>query len=297
MDTSTGERKETAGQPTTSFTVRIRGGFWRGALRWAAGLLLVCVMGAFLLSLNVFQLTSPGPAGKTLERALASLTEIDALLLEGEEDLRAAAEQAPDGELRLEHYPIDVPLSASEVEALSTRELRDLILSRCADKFYAQGLSAFQERGGDSADISLLSAPGAVRYTVGLITRDTHDIARVVAASLLGAALVLTLIVVLLGRGYGRLTGLGVVLMAAALPYLVVAVGVRFVLKLASESESDYLTARLYALGKDVAWLPIHTGIAFVLLGVVFTLLGVGLGWIHSRHGARQPAKLPETAG
>jgi NAD(P)-dependent dehydrogenase (short-subunit alcohol dehydrogenase family) len=281
----------------TSFTVSIAEGFWRSLFKWVSGILLVVVVGALLVSINIFQLTSPGPAAATLERALASLTEIDALLLEGEEDLRASAEQSPEDESRLEHYPIDVAVSGAEVQRLSGGELRELILSRSADKFYARGLSSFEERGSESSDISLLSAPGAVRYSVGLLTEDTHDIARVIAASLLGAALLLTLLLLLLSRGYGRLTGLGIILMAAALPYLLAAVGIRFVLKLASESEGDYLTAQLYTLGKDVAWLPIHTGIAVVLLGVTFAMAGVAFGWLQSRRDEARLAELREAAG
>jgi hypothetical protein len=281
----------------TSFTVSIARSFWRSLFKWVSGFLLLVAVGALLVSINIFQLTSPGPAAGTLERALASLTEIDALLLEGEEDLRASAEQSPDGELRLEHYPIDVALSAGDVQRLSGSELRELMLSRSADNFYARGLSSFDERGSESSGISLLSAPGAVRYSVGLLTKDTHDIARTITIALFGAALLLTLLLVLLIKGYSRLTALGIILMAAALPYLLAAVGVRFVLKLASESESDYLTAQLYALGKDVAWLPIHTGIAFVLLGVVFATLGVAFGWLQSRRDEARLTELPEIAG
>lgn len=294
MAASAGDHTVATEPPATSFTVSVSRGFWRTLFTWGSGVILVAVMGALLVSLNVLQITSPGPANETLQRALASLTEIDALLLDGEDDLRTAAEESPEEVLRLEHYPIHVALSGEEVQRLSTGELREAILSRSADRFYDRGLAAFEEREAVSGDISLLSAPGAVRYTVGLLTEDTYEIARIVTAALLGATLVLTLVLVLLSRGYGRLTALGVILMAATLPYLLLAVGVRFALKLASESESDYLTAQLYALGKDVAWLPIHTGTGFVLLGVVFATLGVGAGWLHARRKEARLRELPE---
>ncbi|MDI6857505.1 MAG: hypothetical protein QME71_04220 [Dehalococcoidia bacterium] len=296
MGASAGDNTITTEPPAASFTVSVSRGFWRTLFTWGSGVILVAVMGALLLSVNILQITSPEPASETLHRALASLTEIDALLVESEDDLRAAAEESPEEELRLAHYPIDVPLSGEEVQRLSTGELREVILSRSADRFYERGLAAFEEREAASGDISLLSAPGAVRYTVGLVTEDTYEIARVVTAALLGATLVLTLVLVLLSRGYGRLTALGVILMAAALPYLLLAVGVRFALKLASESEGDYLTAQLYSLGKDVIWLPIHTGIGFVLLGVVFATLGVAAGWLHGRRNESRLREAPEVA-
>lgn len=281
------EREGLRPPAATSVTVTIGTGFWRNFFKWAAGIGLVFTLGFLLLFLNAAQLTGREVAHKQLTRALASLTEVDALLADGEADLRAKAkaEATPEGELRLADYPIDVPLTSQQAQEMSTAELRELLLSRSADKVYAQGVDAFREegRGPSGHDIAILSAPGAVRYTVGLLTEDTHDAAWTTAAVLTGIAAFLGLLLALLSRGYGRLISVGVAVSAATLPFLLFFLTVRFVLRLASESESDYMTDQLYTLGKDVAWLPIRTGIAFAVLGVVFLAMGVGFSLLEGR--------------
>jgi len=284
------DEKEGRGPPAaTSVTVTIGTGFWRNFFKWAAGVALVFTLGFLLLFLNAAQLTGRDVANKGLRRALASVTEIDAVLAEGRADLKAKAEESPDEELRLADYPIDVPLTSQQAQELSTPELRDLLLSRSADKVYAEGVSAFREegRGPSTHDIAILSPPGAVRYTVGLLTEDTHDAMRMTTVALTGIAAFLALLLALLSRGYGRLTSVGLATLIASLPFLLFFVTVRFILRLASESEGDYLTTQLYALGKDVAWLPIRTGIAFAVLGLIFLVMGVGFSLLESRRLSR----------
>ena len=283
------EREGRKPPAATSVTVTIGTGFWRNFFKWAAGVALVFTLGFLLLFLNAAQLTGRDVAHKGLTRALASITEIDAVLAEGQGNLKAKAEESPDEELRLADYPIDVPLTSQQAQELSTAELRDLLLSRSADKVYAEGVSAFREegRGPSTHDIAILSPPGAVRYTVGLLTEDTHDAMWMTTVVLTGIAAFLALLLALLSRGYGRLTSVGLATLIASLPFLLFFVTVRFILRLASESEGDYLTAQLYALGKDVAWLPIRTGIAFAGLGVVFVVLGVTFSLLNSRRLSR----------
>jgi len=283
------EREGRKPPAATSVTVTIGTGFWRNFFKWAAGVALVFTLGFLLLFLNAAQLTGRDVAHKGLTRALASITEVDALLADGRADLKAKAEETPDEELRLADYPIDVPLTSQQAQQLSTPELRELLLSRSADKVYAQGVSAFREegRGPSTHDIAILSPPGAVRYTVGLLTEDTHDAMWMTTVALTGIAAFLALLLALLSRGYGRLTSVGLATLIASLPFLLFFVTVRFILRLASESEGDYLTAQLYALGKDVAWLPIRTGIAFAVLGLVFVVMGVGFSLLEGRRLSR----------
>jgi hypothetical protein len=84
---------------------------------------------------------------------------------------------------------------------------------------------------------------------------------------------------VLLTRGYGRLAALGAAVSFGALPFLVLAVTARFVLRLAAEDEGDYMVGRLLGLGQDMAWLPIRNGVALSGLGLAFLLLGVSVAW------------------
>lgn len=264
------------GKPgATSLTLTIGTGFWRVFFKWAVGLLLVSTLGFLLLSVDAAQLTAPGTAHKALRRTAASLTEIDALIAAREEMVTTSGDNAGSAASVLVGFPIDVPLSAQEAQNLSSAELRDVILDRSADRLYNEGFAAFHEGAQGSTDVEILSPPGAVRYTAGLLTKDNHDMARILVAIIAGLAVVLALILVALSRGYGRLTSIGAAVLAASLPPLLLAVAVRFVLRLASEQEGDYLTAQLYALGRDVAWLPIRNAIAFVCLGAIFLMMGL----------------------
>jgi len=264
------------GKPgATSLTVTLGTGFWRVFFKWAIGLLLVSTLGVLLLSVDATQLTAEGTAHKALRRTVASLTEIDTLIAERGEMVTTSADRGGSVASLLVGFPIDVPLSEQEAQSLSTSELRDVILDRSADRLYADGFSAFREGGQGSADVQILSPPGAVRYTAGLLTEDNHEVMRVVMAVVAGLAGLLALALVLLSRGYGRLTSLGAAALAASLPLLMLSVAVRFILRLASEEESDYLTAQLYALGRDVAWLPIRNAIAFTCLGAIFLTMGI----------------------
>ncbi|HUS82234.1 MAG TPA: hypothetical protein VM013_03120 [Dehalococcoidia bacterium] len=271
----------------TSLTVTIGTGFWRVFFKWAVGLLLVSTLGVLLLSVDATQLTASGTAHKALRRTVASLTEIDALIEDRGQMVTTSAGSGGSASSVLIGFPIDVPLSEQEAQNLSTAELRDVILDRSADRLYTDGFSAFREGGRGSVNVDILSPPGAVRYTAGLLTEDNHELMRVVLALVAGFAAILTVALVLLSRGYGRLTSVGAAVVAACLPPLLLSVTVRFILRMASEEESDYLTAQLYALGRDVAWLPIRNAITFACLGVVFLTMGVAFSLLSKK---RQPS-------
>jgi len=271
------------GKPATSLTVTLGTGFWRVFFKWAVGLLLVSTLGVLLLSVDATQLTAKGTAHKALRRTVASLTEIDALIADRSEMVTTSTDGGGSAASLLTGFPIDVPLSAQEAQNLSTAELRDVVLDRSADRLYADGFSAFREGGQGSADVQILSPPGAVRYTAGLLTADNHEVMRIVMVVAAGLAGILALALVLLSRGYGRLTSLGAVVLAASLPLLLLSVAVRFILRLASEEESDYLTAQLYALGRDVAWLPIRNAIAFACMGAVFLTMGLAFSLLSKK--------------
>ncbi len=274
------------GQPTQGVTFTLRRGFWRVASKWTLGFLLTSALGFLLLSIDATQLTAESTAHEALRRTVASLTEIDALIANKTDLVSTSSESSGSAATVLIGFPIDIPLSQQEAQSLSTTELRNVILDRSADRLYAEGFSAFHEGTSGATDVQMLSPPGAVRYTAGLLTQDNHNAARNIMFGLAGLAALLTLGVVLLSRGYGRFTSVGIALLAAAVPLLLLSLAVRFILRLASEQESDYLTAQLYALGRDVAWLPFRNAIAFTCVGIVFVALGVAFSMLTRRQPA-----------
>ncbi|MGD0115845.1 MAG: hypothetical protein ABSC13_07575 [Dehalococcoidia bacterium] len=249
-------------------------GFRRMFFKWAVGLVFVSTLGVLLLAVDATQLSAAGPSHAILRRTVSSLTEIDALLASpGQATVGSSGDTAPS---RLQDFPIALDLTTGETQDLSSPDLRNVVLDRSADKLYADGFSAFHAGDTNGAShIQVLSPPGAVRYTAGLLTKSNHDVMRIVLIAAAALAAILALALMLLSRGYRRLTTLGAAVLAAALPLLLIATVVHFVLQLAAAHESDYLNAQLYALGRDVAWLPVRNALAFACLGAVFVALGV----------------------
>jgi hypothetical protein len=247
---------------------------WRHhAPQVATALALATALLALLVALNLLQLTAPGPAHRALRRAVASLTEIDSLLAAHDAALRQQAEASPDEPLSLPDYPLDVPLSPEEAQR-PTVEVRDLLLERSAERVYQEGPAAFREEG-QSADASRLSAQQAVRTGLGFLTAGNHDALRWATLVLATVCGVLSGALILVTRGYGRLSALGGAVAAGSLLFLLLTMVVRLVLGLAGWGTDDYITVQLLDLSKEAAWLPIRNGLAFSGLGLALVALGV----------------------
>ena len=248
-------------------------GWRRHAPQAAMALALATALLALLVALNLLQLTAPGPAHRALRRAVASLTEIDSLLAAHDAVLRQQAEALPGEPLSLPDYPLDVPLSPEEAQRPAV-EVRDLLLERSAERVYQEGSAAFREEG-QSTDASRLSAQQAVRTGLGFLTASNHDALRWATLVLATVCGVLSVALILVTRGYGRLSALGGAVAAASLLFLLLAIAVRLVLGLAGWGTDDYITVQLLNLSKEAAWLPIRNGLAFGGLGLALLALGL----------------------
>jgi hypothetical protein len=248
-------------------------GWRRHAPQVAIALALATALLALLVTLNLLQLTAPAPAHRALRRAVASLTEIDSLLAAHGATLRQQADVSPDEPLSLPDYPLDVWLSPEEAR-LPAAEVRDLLLDRSAEQVYQKGSAAFREEG-QSGDAPRLSVQRAVRTGLGFLTAGNHDALRWATLVLAAVCGVLSGTLVLVTRGYGRLSALGGAVAAASLLFLLLAAAVRLVFGLAGWGTDDYITVQLLDLAKEATWLPLRNGLAFSGLGLVLLALGV----------------------
>ena len=108
------------GPTSPQFTVTIGRGFWRNIFKWSFGLLLVLALTSLLVAISLAHLTAEGPAKRVLDRSVASLTEIDTLLDQGYEELRATAEE--DEEAAMERDSPACPTDASDRAAAEKDE-------------------------------------------------------------------------------------------------------------------------------------------------------------------------------
>ena len=265
----------------------------RGAFQWLFGTLFALSLIAFFLVINAMQLTSPSTAQRILSRAVADLTEIDAMLPTIQADLAEEAQASQKDAVTVPHFPMAVDVSREEATTISMAELRSLLLSEAAAAIYKDGMSVWAEADPEAKqNIDLLSPEGGVQRGLGLLSDDNHHALRI-------AAIVLGLISFILGglvfvstKGMGRLVALGAGLLGAAVPSLTAAVAVRFAFFTASEDQSDYLIARLLELGNDASWLALRNYTILTLVGLWLVVLGFGLVLLEIRQRAISAARV-----
>jgi hypothetical protein len=91
-------------------------------------------------------------------------------------------------------------------------------------------------------------------------------------ASLAG---VLAVGLVLAARSYGRVLALGVSIVAAAAPFLIAAVAVRFAFRLGADGLDEYLAREFFDLGRELTWAAIRNGIIFSAGGAIILASGI----------------------
>jgi hypothetical protein len=259
----------------------------RGAFQWLFGTLFALSLIAFFLVINAVQLTSPGTAQRILSRAVADLTEIDAMLPTIQADLAEEAQASQDATLTVPHFPMAVEVSREEATTISTAELRSLLLSEAAEAIYKDGMSVWAEADPEAKqNIDLLSPEGGVQRGLGLLNDDNHRALRIAAIILGLMSAALGGLVFVSTKGMGRVVALGAGLLGAAVPSLTAAVAVRFAFFTASEDQSDYLIARLLELGNDASWLALRNYTILTLVGLWLVVLGFGLVLLEIRQRA-----------
>jgi hypothetical protein len=256
----------------------------RAALQWLSGILLALCLMALFLVVNAYQLTDAGTAQRILARAVATITEIDALLPAIRADLAEATQSGDSPTVTVPLFPVPVELTRDEAAAMSTAELRSRLLDTAAERAYREGMSVFA-LGDPQAkqDIDPISPEGGVKRGLGFLSDNNHSALRIAIWVLGGFSVVMGALMLLSTKGMGRITALGACLLGAALPSLVAAVGIRWGFRSASEDQNDYLLARLLSLGNDTARLPLRNYTILCLLGLGVVVVGLTLVLLETR--------------
>ncbi|OGO51682.1 MAG: hypothetical protein A2148_09975 [Chloroflexi bacterium RBG_16_68_14] len=256
--------------------------WWQSTAKWLLGALLVIDIGVLLFVLSFANVTADGPAKRSLRHSLAILTEVDAFLDDHFETLRQEAAQTQEETLTLPDFPVQVSFSPEEIRAADREEFRALLLTRAADRIHEEGVFILQEeRGGE---VSFFSTQGLIRTGMDLLRPTPHRVLTLLTISLASLAGVLALGLALTSRGYGRLWGLGLSVLLAAAPFLIVAVALRFAFRVAADGLDDYLAREFLTLGQELTWAPIRNGIIFSVGGAVIFAAGTALArWRDSR--------------
>lgn len=239
--------------------------------RLRLGVLLACVIGLMLCALAFSNVTEEGPATRSIARSLAILTEVDAFLDAEYAELRERA-SATTGDVALTDYPIAVSFTAEEVLTTDQAGFRELLLSRSAQRVYDDGSSVLREGRDDQA--GFFSTENVLRRGLEMMRPTPHRVFFGLTVALAIGALALATALGLAANGYGRLLAVGLSIFLGAVPFLALAVGVRFVLRVAVDGADGYLSHEFLQLGQELAWAPIRNGMIFSTGAAV--LLGAG---------------------
>lgn len=249
----------------------------RVILRWIFGIAGVIALAVLLGLYSFVQITEEKPAETLLARAMVPLSQIDELLASpyyGE--LRSQAQAAADaGETLVPtRLPVAIELEPEEVLDTSPEELRAIILQRSAARLYEEGIDAFLVEGGTREDVDRFSPGGTVDLGFGNLTRDAHDNAEGYL-QIVGIAVAISLgLFVLLGRGFGRITLLGVAILLASLISIGGLFAARALLGTLTSADGDPFIEGLNNVMSDGVALPIQNFVTFAGLGLGVVVLG-----------------------
>lgn len=270
----------------------------RAALQWLSGILLaVCLMALFLV-VNAYQLTDADTAQRILARAVATVTEIDVLLPAIRADLAESLQTGDSATVTVPLFPVPVELTREEATAISTAELRSRLLNTAAERTYREGMSVFALSDPEAKqDIDPLSPEGGVKRGLGFLSDNNHSALRIAIWVFGGLSVVMGALVVLSTKGLGRVTALGACVLGAAVPSLVVAVGVRWGFRSSAEDQDDYLLYQLLSLGNDAVWLPLRNYTILCLLGLGIVVVGLTLVLLETRQRTMRSAPAVDNGG
>lgn len=242
--------------------------------KWLLGALLFLDVGVLLVVLSLSNVTSEGPAKRSLGRSLAILTEVDTLLDARYDILRQEASQT-NGEIALNDVPIPVSFTSEEILNTNREQFRALLLQRWAEQVYDHGVGVLRE--DRASEVGAFSTEGLVRTGMDFLRPTPHTVLGIltIVFAVLAAAFATGL--ALTTRGYGRLAALGLSVFLAATPFLITAVAVRFVFRLGADGVDEYFVHEFLSLGQEITWAAIRNGVIFCVGSGAVMLAGAAL--------------------
>jgi hypothetical protein len=248
-------------------------------------LALFFTLTAFLVTLQLFQITSEATSQRTLRRAIAVVSEIDVLLDRHYDDLQQRAESvAPNETLELQDYPVSVAITPEEVLVRSREDLRATLLDRAADAMYEDGTRAMRN-DASTGDVGVFSFGGSIDRALNLLRDEVHVALGVLMIVLGVVALLLAGVLALVTRGFGRLVALSSAALASSMALLLLALAMRLGLETAGGSE--YVRTEFLDIASELAWLPIRNGAVLVAVTAVVTAIAAVAARLADARAAR----------
>lgn len=236
--------------------------------------LTLCIV-ALVLVFNWWILTSQRVATAYLHDALARITEIDRVALDGETQLRATAVASPDQPVQLRAYPIAVDLPADFAANASLTLIRDRVLDEAAVVLYRDGPASLRE--DEPAAGGSLTAAAAIDRALSAVSPARH---RALTFGLLALGLIALGMSALVVRGRDKgsaLPTLGLSVAAGAGLVVVGTLAVWGLLAIFRAMQGEVLAVGILALAGETVMLFFRISLIIALGGMVIAVAGPAL--------------------
>jgi len=246
--------------------------YWRVDMKWVFGILTTLLLFLVLTTAGFYRISGQGAAQEIAVPVIDIATSVRSSVEENSQDLKAKARKQKNAQIMIPDVGVDISVDAETITSLGSEELADAVILEIERQLYNQGYygdlpmkpaqGVGEERGKATCETLLAS-----------LNRKTHQ-ALVWPMIILGImALLFAVPFLIFCRGWGKMIGAGVIVVAAALPASIyIRLGCRFLWK--GTAAGLYKGVVLQAFSDSGSLMQVYFDIA---LGVGVLLLLVGI--------------------
>ena len=250
-----------------------------GSSRRILAVLIGLSLVAFISMLSLAQATSSTAGSRMLARTAATIAGVDAALPGIETALRESASQGAQDPVTVPNFPIPIEITRLQAEIYTEGlpavgdTLYDRMLRTSGEALYDDGVSVWADADPDARQqIGRGSTAGAVRLGIGLVG-DTQRTVFLVLAVVTGlATFVFAAALTAQMTALRRLVVLGAIVVASAVPALLVALLVRVALPSLGGGQ---FTDDLLDIAVDAESVAVRNFLIISLLGLVVAASGI----------------------
>jgi hypothetical protein len=259
---------------------------WRVDFKWVFGIIAVALVFGALTCAGFYRVTGQGDAQKILVGIIERTTQVKQLVSKNYSDLESKARQEKTARIYIPSIGVEVSIEAKTLTKLSAGELNDRITNEIARLIYnngykgnlpmkpAQGVG--EERG-----------KAACETILALLNKNNHS-KLMWAVALFGslAFVFLMLLLLFFCRGWGKVSGIGLALIAASLP---ASLFIRLANDFFWDTNAGLYRGAMYQAFHDMGTLMLMFFDIALGAGALLLLIGVIGGVISKRTRKRVP--------
>ena len=245
---------------------------WRVDMKWVFGIMTTALLFLVLTTAGLYRISGRGAAQEIAVPVIDTTTSVRNAVEENYQDLKAKARKQKNAQIMIPDVGVDISMEAETITSLGSEELADSVILEIERQLYNQGyygdlpMKPAQGVGEDRGK-------GTCETLLASLNRKTHQVL-VWPMIIVGImALLFAVPFLIFCRGWGKIIGAGVVVVAAALPASIyIRTGTRFLWK--GTAAGLYKGVVLQAFSDSGSLMLVFFDIA---LGVGALLLLVGI--------------------